>query len=192
MTARTLLGVGEARSLPSSGSSRGTPVHPHRIVLRLVSFLMMLLLIGTVALAGSLNTILLIAVIVTALAVLTAVNDLFATLAFVVCCVLLWAVSGVSATSWWCLPIAVELLIVHAAQTLAALGPAEAPIPRAVGVAWARRTVWVAAATSLVAAAGITVSTGAPAGTAYAAAALVILLAVGVALLPRLFGPDDA
>ncbi|TWP37659.1 hypothetical protein [Leekyejoonella antrihumi] len=169
----------------------GPPPHPHRTGLRLFAVGMTAFLVGTVALAGQVNVVVLIAVIVAGLAVLTTVNDLFSMLVFVGCTVLLWLVSGASPSSGWCVPIAVELFAVQSALTLATLGPAEAPVPRRVLVTWLRRTLWVAAGTALIGAAGVAISSEPPRGTVYVAAALVIALMVGAALLPRLFAPDD-
>lgn len=47
--------------------------------------------------------------------------------------------------SWWCLPAAVCLLVVHSAVTLVASGPDTAPVPRELVLRWVRRTALVAA-----------------------------------------------
>lgn len=166
--------------------------HRHRAGLRLLAAAVSALLLVTVALAGDLVVLGIVLVVLTGIAALVGGHDLYTSFAFYGSCVLTWLMSGASATSWWCIPIAVELLIIHVARTLALIGPDDAPLPRPLTAAWARRTAWVAAATVAVGAAGVSLAGGAVGGTTYAAAGLLFVLMVGLALLPRLYSGQES
>lgn len=166
-------------------------LHRDRVMLRAVAAVAIALLVVTVALAGQLNVFGLVAVVVTGCAVTVSRGDLFVSLVFYGCAIFLWLASGASATSWWAIAVAVELLVAHAARTLSALGPADAPLPRALVIRWARNTAWVAAATVALGLAGITMTHGGLTGSGYAAAVLLIGLMAAVAALPMLFAERD-
>lgn len=59
-----------------------------------------------------------------------------------------WLVAADSAASWWSLPAAACLLIVHSASSLVAGGPDMAVLPRRLVVVWCRRTAVVAMVSS--------------------------------------------
>lgn len=182
------------RTVAPRRAQRHRPLmHRDRIMLRGIVAAAIAALVVTVDVAGELNIFGLVAVVAIGWAVTVGRGDLFVTLVFYGCAVFLWLVSGAPATSWYAIPIALELLIVHAARTLSGLGPANAALPRPLMIRWARNTAWVAAATVAVGLAGITMTRGGLTGTGYAAAIVLIAIMVGVAALPMLYpgGADD-
>ncbi len=145
---------------------------------------------ATVAAAGHLVMFGLVLVVLTGLATFAGGNDLFVSLVFYGACLLLWLLAGASPTSWWSIPVALELWAVHSVRTLAVMGPPEAAVPRELALAWLRRTAWVAAATVVAGVAGLALAGASVSGTSYAACALLFVVMVGLAMLPRLYPRD--
>ncbi|HET7303608.1 MAG TPA: hypothetical protein VFJ12_03530 [Segeticoccus sp.] len=84
--------------------------------------------------------------------------------------------------TWWTLPAALALLLVHVTAALAGSYPSTSRLPRPVVARWGRRTTAVAAVTVVAAlvAQGL-LRAGAP-GDAWLTAAVLVLLAVGILL----------
>lgn len=99
----------------------------------------------------------------------------------------LWAWWGtVDPGTWWTLPAALALLLVHVTAALAGGYPLTARLPGAIVRRWARRTAVVAAVTvaAMLAAQGL-LQVGAP-GDVWLTAALLVLLGGGILVARRL------
>lgn len=92
---------------------------------------------------------------------------------------------------WSVVPIAVLLLVVHTSAALTGAGPYEAPLPRAAVLLSARRCAIIAAATLVVGVLALNSSTPSLPLMSYAAATVLLLLAVGVLLVTRSFRARD-
>lgn len=117
-------------------------------------------------------------------------SDSFAGLILLCAMVLQWVTSGMNSGSWWVLPAAWLLLIAHVAVALAASGPDQAPIPRAVLAVWVPHTILVGLATTAVAAIALVIEPTNDQLIPYGVAAALIALIVAVLVMIRL--TDDA
>lgn len=167
-------------------------VHPHKLVLHALLIAGALLLLVTVAAAGSLSWLGLLLFAGSVLATTTTRGGSYAVLAATTTGALLWVMSDTTATSWWAVPVALELTLIQVAGTLTGLGPQEAALPQWMMRLWIVRTGWVLVATAVTGVAALLLATEHRTGSAYLAAGLLVAVAVGIALLPRLFTDQDA
>lgn len=120
--------------------------------------------------------------------VVLASSDSFAGLLLLAAMALQWLTSGMAADSWWVIPAAWLVLVAHVAIALAASGPDQAPIPRAVVSVWFSRTVMVGLATTVVAIVALTIAPTNDRSLPYGAAIALGGLIVAILVLIRLTG----
>lgn len=128
---------------------------------------------------------------VAAVSILLGNSDSFAGLVLLGAMALQWWSSGMAAGSWWVLPAAWLLLVAHVAVAIAASGPDQAPIPRAVMALWIPRTVLVGVATTLVGLLALLIEPTNDQVLPYGVAGALIALVVAVLVLIRLTRDAD-
>lgn len=125
-------------------------LHRDRMIAPGTALAAAVLLLVMTDLAGTFSWYGLVAILAAASIVLAS-SDSLAGLILLCAMVVQWLTSGVAAGSWWVVPAAWLLLIAHVALALAASGPDQAPVPRAVLALWVPRTILVGLATTTVA-----------------------------------------
>lgn len=113
-------------------------------------------------------------------------SDSYSGLILLCAMVVQWLSSGMDAGSWWALPGAWLLLTAHAAVTLVASGPDQAPIPRSVLALWVPRTVLVGLATTVVGILALLIEPTNEEFLPYGVAVVLIALVIAVLVLIRL------
>lgn len=107
-------------------------------------------------------------------------------------CLCLWFLALPSPTTWWSIPAACCLLLVHTGIALSTSGPASTPVPAPIRTVWRRRTLLAAAATVL---AGLLtlglVPTDRPAGSLLLSLLALGLLTAALVVLPRHLATPD-